>query len=107
MLEVVRIITISKTEFSELKLLQKKPRRDWDAEFGSNWYEEIWPSPTQGLTPLQMREQVRGRIPVLDDIADEYSKVRVGLGRMFIDRRGAFFKRNRKEVQFVCFEFSD
>ena len=102
----MRTIAITEDEYTQLIQLQKKPRRDWDAWFGSNWYEDIWPSLTQGLTPLQMREQVRGRIPLLDEIADEYGKVKPILGRMFIDRRGAFYKpRNKKEIQFVRFEF--
>jgi|SRR5947209_4452796 len=100
-------ITITEEEFTQLKQLQIESRKDdWDMVFSTNGYE-MWPFATWGLTPDKKREELRKQFPVLDTIQEEYRKMRgVGGGRIFVSRKGAFFRPNSETVQFVWFEFS-
>ena len=101
-------LKITRSEFTEFRNLQHKRRWDWPATFSANRKDEIWPYRTSGLTPLELRKNLRGVSPLLDRIATKYRMARPKLGRFFINDRGAFYKDDAKiEYQFVEFVWED
>ncbi len=99
----MRRVTLTGTELQLLHDLQIKYRLDWPATFSINSNSVIWPYVTNGLTPHEIRENVRGVSPALDQIGDFFLGVRENGGRFFVDERGAFYKPDRHEIQFVEF----
>jgi hypothetical protein len=94
-------IRITAAEFKEFCELRQKHRWDWPAAFSTNPNGDIWGFQTRGYTPPDQRENVRGASPLLDQVADIYAVQREECGRFFIDQRGAFFKNDGAELQFV------
>jgi hypothetical protein len=81
--------------------LRQKHRLDWPAAFSTNSKGDVWGFLTYGYTPRSKRDNLRGHLALLDQIADIYWNHREDGGRFFIDERGAFFKRDNVDVQFV------
>jgi hypothetical protein len=98
---------LTETEFQELHDLQIRYRMDWPAVFSvTPRGDEIWPWVVNGLTPPSVREDVKGVSSVLDGVAECFLGIRDEQGgRFFVDDRGAFYKPQREEIQFVEFKF--
>jgi len=100
-------IRINKAEFDKFRELQnpKKKRNDCHAAFSTNPSEDTWRFETLGLTPAQLRAEVRNESPKLDQIfgifielPDKHPKG----GRFFIDDKGAYWKdKGRNKHRFV------
>ena len=97
----VKRIRITAVEFQQFCDLRHKHRWDWPAVFGTNSKGKIWGFQTYGKTPEDKRDYVDGFSPLLDQVAGIFSEQREECGRFFIDERGAFFKRDGSELQFV------
>lgn len=97
----IKSIRISADEFQAFCDLRQKHRWDWPATFSTNSNGDIWGFQTYGYTPPARREDIREASPLLDQVADIYRDQREECGRFFIDHRGAFFKEDGAEVQFV------
>jgi hypothetical protein len=94
-------LQINKAEFDKFRELQnpKKKRHDCHAAFSTNPSEDTWRFVTLGLTPQQLRVEVRNQSPILDQIfgifielPDKHPKG----GRFFIDFEGVFWKDTQK-----------
>ena len=99
-------LAITREEYEDLWDIQPNRRRDrpflW---FSTNSQGDIWPGETLGLTPVGVRENVRGRSQLLDRVADEYLRVRDGGGRFFLSNLGAFYKdESGNEIRFLEFD---
>lgn len=97
----VKKIRITAVEFRQFCDLRQKHRWDWPAVFGTNSKGKIWGFRTYGKTPEEKRDYVDKSLPLLDQVAGILSDQREECGRFFIDERGAFFKRDGAELQFV------
>jgi len=101
-------LKVTRAEFQTFKELQKRRRWDWPATFSANRYRHIWAFVTNGYTPFDLREDLRGVSPLLDRIANKYLMARPDMGRFFISDAGAFFKDETKtQYQFVAFDWVD
>jgi hypothetical protein len=85
-------ITITRSEFKQFVELQVKKRKGWRAVFSTNLSEELWPFVTLGLTPEELRNELRRRMPLLDRIVGIYIEHRQSGGRFFINDEGVFWK---------------
>ena len=94
-------VRITASEFQAFCELRQKHRWNWPAAFSTNPNGDIWGFQTYGYTRPDQRENIRGASPLLDQVADIYAVQREECGRFFIDQRGAFFKGEGAEVQFV------
>jgi hypothetical protein len=100
-------IRINKAEFDKILELQnpKKKLKDCHAAFSTNPSEDTWRFETFGLTPEQLRVEVRNGSPKLDrifgifiELPDKHPKG----GRFFIDVEGVYWKdTERKKHRFV------
>jgi len=88
----MKALEITRDQFDEFKKLQVKKRWDWPATFSTNSQGSIWPYVTNGRTPIEDRNNVRGESPLLDEIADRYTTMREEGGRFFIGWNGAFWR---------------
>lgn len=100
----MRRVTLTESELQQLRDIQIRYRLDWPAAFSINSKCEIWPYVTNGLTPHEIREDVRGVSPVLRHVGDFFLGVRENGGRFFVDDRGAFYKPETQYIQFVEFK---
>jgi hypothetical protein len=95
-----------KSDFEELRELQRKHRWDWPATFSSNRKGEIWSYVTRGWTTYENRDELQGVSWVLDRIAIKLQYLRSERGRFFVSDVGAFYKdEDANIVQFVEFEW--
>jgi hypothetical protein len=94
-------LRINKADFDKFRDLQspKKKRNDCHAAFSTNPSEDTWRFETLGLTPEQLRIEVRNQSPKLDQIfgifielPDKHPKG----GRFFIDVKGVYWKDAEK-----------
>lgn len=100
----MRRVTVTENEFQQLRDLQIRFRLDWPAVFSINSNNVIWPYVTNGLTPQEVREDVKGLSSLLDAVGDFFLGLRENGGRLFVDQRGAFYKSGNQEIQFVEFK---
>ena len=94
-------IRINRAEFDKFRELQnpKKKRNDCHAAFSTNTSEDTWRFETLGLTPDQLRVEVRNQSPKLDQILGIFIELpdkRPAGGRFFIDDDGAYWKDQKK-----------
>jgi hypothetical protein len=89
--ETSMILPAAPHELKQIKRLQLIQRKDWPAAF-SAIPDSVWPQTHWGWTPFESRLQVRGRLKLLDAIADYYLEQRPGGGRFFIDGTWAYYK---------------
>ena len=83
---------ITRQEFDEFRKLQVRKDWIWPAKFSTNINDELWPWVTNGKTPIELRKDVRGLSPLLDEVARKYRDIRVEGGRIFINYEGAFWR---------------
>ena len=104
----IRINEAELDKFSELQNPKKKPK-DCHAAFSTNPSEDTWSFATWGLTPKQLREEVRNRSPKLDQVFGIFIELpdkRPKGGRFFIDWEGVYWKdRDLEKHRFVDWEF--
>jgi hypothetical protein len=98
----MREIDVTPEEFKKLTQLQHQHKWEWPAVFSVNEHGQIWPGVTYGWTHFGDRKPVRGLSKIIDDVADEYLRIRAEGGRFFVDERGAF--RADQGQQFVVFQ---
>lgn len=85
-------VTLTDSEFQELRDLQLRYRMDWPATFRvSPSGDEIWPWITTGLTPRAIREDVRGVSSVLDGVAEIFLGIRTSGADAFSSMNAAHF----------------
>ncbi|MGD1108661.1 MAG: hypothetical protein ABR865_16610 [Terracidiphilus sp.] len=94
-------ITLTKAEFDKFRELQnpKKKRNDCHAAFSTNPSEDTWRFETFGLTPEQLRVEVRNQSPRLDQVFGIFIELPDKLpkgGRFFVDDQGAYWKDAEK-----------
>lgn len=100
----MKTIKLTYEEFQNFRDIQIRLRWDWPATFSTNG-REIWPFVTYGYTDLEDREDVKGQIPVLDEIAEECMAIKPLGGRFFINDEGAFFKTDDNTlIKFIRFQ---
>src|SRR5260221_9847144 len=96
--------------FRELSERQMTPRRRywarrWVAVFSTNSRGNEWSFANWGNTPLVRRKDLRG-IEIVESLKTEYATVRNDGGRVFVNRKGAFYKTTTGVlVQFAVFRF--
>ncbi|HWG17422.1 MAG TPA: hypothetical protein VN678_06135 [Acidobacteriaceae bacterium] len=102
----MRKVVVNPDDLSLFKFVQVKERRDWMAIFSVEPGGDVYPSPTWGLAPIDLRIYVREGFPKLAEIADIYLQCRPTGGRFFINRTGAFFHatENGPYDQFIEFQ---
>jgi hypothetical protein len=101
-------VRLTRVEFEEFRVLQRKHRWDWPAVFSANRQGEIWAYITKGYTPYEERQNLRGISNVLDIVANKYWISRSRLGRFFIDERGGFYKDELSVLHRFCeFEWTE
>ncbi|MGA7832143.1 MAG: hypothetical protein WCA21_14385 [Terracidiphilus sp.] len=83
---------ITREEFDEFRRLQIRRDWIWPAKFSTNIYGELWPWVTNGKTPIELRKDVRGLSPLLDEVGRLYRMSRNEGGRIFINYEGAFWR---------------
>ena len=71
MLDILQL-RISPDEFDQLRLCQVRPPDDCHAGFTVRGRGSIWPVTSWGDVPVEERVNVRGWIPLLDEMADEF-----------------------------------
>jgi len=99
----MKTLPITREELEELQRLQL-----WPADLSANHHGAIWRSVTFGWTPFSEREDIRGKSKIIDDVADEYLRVRPGGGRFSIRLAGAFYSpEDEPGGQFVAFQFEN
>jgi len=104
----MKMLTITKKELEEVKQIQIERHWKWPAALSTNRVGDIWSYETQGHTPPELREQVRGISKLIDAIASEYLNVRSSGGRFFITDTGAFYSpHGNEELPFLTFVFLD
>jgi len=102
-LSAMKTLSIAGEELEELKRLQP-----WPADLSANHHGAIWQSVTFGWTPFSRREDIRGKSKIIDEVADEYLRVRPGGGRFFMRLAGAFYSpEDEPGGQFVAFQFEN
>jgi len=104
-LRSMKTLEITKEQFDEFKRLQVKKRWDWPASFSTNIRGAIWPFVTNGRTPLEDRNDVRGVSPLLDRVADIYTALREEGGRFFIGWKGAFWSAQDGDKPIILWDF--
>lgn len=101
-------ITVSREEFEGLLALRRRRRLDWPACFSTNIEGQIWPFVTKGYTKADQRENVRGELPFLDELANRFLLLRPQGGRMFLNDGGLFCKsESGAEVLLLAFAVFD
>jgi hypothetical protein len=110
MIKTIYVTTDEWEKFLELSRRYQTPRRDWRkwcAVFSINPSGNKWSFATYGRTPFPRRNNLRG-IKIVDNLREEYLEVKAPGGRVFVNRKGAFYKMNDREaelVPFVAFRF--
>ena len=100
-------LEITRLQYAIICDLQVAPRPDWDAWFGVNNSENIWPGVGRGRTPPEKRQEIQDVLPLLNRVRDEYLLVRSEGGRVFVDQSGAHHKRDGHAKLFVSFVFEE
>jgi hypothetical protein len=100
-------ITVSREDFEKIRGLARRSGDYWMV-FSTNYKEEIWPTTSLGLNPVPDREHVQGCIQVLDQIVQEYLRVRGSGGRFFVSERGVYYKDEpMNETKFLEITITD
>ncbi len=87
----VPAIDVSPWELQTLQGMQIR-RTAWPLAFSTNG-REIWPTVTLGYTPLDLRQDVSGQLPLLDRLAKIYTRARCWYGgRFFIGPVEAYWQ---------------
>ena len=105
----MKTVKITRQELEQIKRLQVNPRLD-PAEFSINKHKQSWARAHFGYTGPQGQKHVRGSCPKLDEIADEYLRVRSEGGAFFVDQKGVFYRRNERKAPkewFIAFEIRE
>ena len=108
MLDILQL-RIHPEELDELRLCQVKPRGDCHAAFTVKGEKTIWPMAIWGEAPAEGRINVRGWLPLLDAIADEFLIWRPQGGCFVVSHEGARYRvdeHQRPGVEFLQFELS-
>ena len=104
----IKRLTLSKSEFQELREMQVKYRMGWPGVFSSDQNGNVFPCPTLGWSRKKQRSYIRD-CRTLDAIVIEYLKVRVEGGRFFVNQKGAYYApeilgTKPDEIQFLEFD---
>jgi hypothetical protein len=102
MLDILQL-RINPDELEQLRLCQIRPRGDCLAAFTVRGPETIWPVASWDDTPVVERVNVRGWIPLLDQIADEFLIWRPQGGCCFVSREGAIYRTEESDPDGVLF----
>ncbi len=108
MLDILQL-RIHPEELDELRLCQVKVRGDCHAAFTVKGGKTIWPLAHWDNTPVEPPVNVRGWLPLLDKIADEFLIWRPQGGCFVISHEGARYRldeNHRPGVEFLLFELS-
>ena len=105
MLDILQL-RINPDEFDQLRLCQVRPPADCHAGFTVRGKGSIWPVASWGETPVVERVNVRGWIPLLDQIANEFLIWRPQGGSFCVRGDGAVYRveRDSPEILFLRFE---
>lgn len=107
-LHFVATLRIHRRAFEVFKELVVRNHWMWPGPvFTVNPGGRIWPFACNGYTPESERDYVEGMSPLVDLVAEELLRIRLGGGRFFIDERGAFYRPGSEHIQFVRFEIRD
>jgi hypothetical protein len=102
----MRTIKITRQELEQIRNLQVNPRHE-PFEFSINESKDLWARARFGYTGPKGQKLVRGSCPKLDEIADEYLRVKSDAGAFFIDQGGVFYKSSQLKgptQRFIVFE---
>jgi hypothetical protein len=102
------VIPVRKTDWKELRMLQRLYRWEYRAVFSANAYGEIWTHTHFGYTPFQKREHIRGASKIVDSLVGVLLKDRPEGGRFFIADYTAFYHPEQSEpIPFAWLEPKD
>ena len=103
------VIKITRHDLRSLKRLTIKRRSDCVASFSVNEKREIWMYVTHGWTKEEKRKYVLGECPVVERIAEVYLAERPEGGRIFLKKKGLFYKPCGKgsDVPFAGVQFEN
>lgn len=96
-------------EFDQLRLCQAAPPSDCHAAFTVKGPEVIWPMASWGDTSAAARTNVRGWLPLLDKMADEFLIWRPQGGCFFVHRDKATYRiaeNDKRNVLFLQLELN-
>jgi hypothetical protein len=99
-------LRINPDEFDQLRLCQIRPPGDCHAGFTVKGRGRTWPVASWGDTPVKERVNVRGWIPLLDQMADEFLIWQPQGGSFCVhgDRAAYRLERDLPEVVFLWLE---
>jgi len=102
MLDILQL-RISPDEFDRLRLCQTRPPADCHAAFTVKSKGQIWPFAGSVEPAVEERVNVRGWMPLLDKMADEFLIFRPKGGRFFVTREGASYPAGQGSDRRVLF----
>ena len=86
------VIDVDKAEFQRFKEWAAGNRFGWPAALSTNEWYAIWPPSGWGYTPNDDRRRLHGRFPFVEQIVEQYLRLRPCGGRFFIDEELAYYK---------------
>jgi hypothetical protein len=102
MLDILQL-RVHLDEFDQLRRCQIAPPSDYHAAFTVKGTRTVWPLASWGETPAVQRVNVRGRFPLLDQMADEFLIWRPQGGCFFVDRDKATYRIAENDPRSVLF----
>lgn len=97
----MRTYRMNRKEFADFRDVQIKPKAGWPASFSCNAKGEVWPRSRSGFHQQEDRIQMKGHIPMLDNVVDdvlEASSVLPKGGRFDLNDAGAFLTESGIQV---------
>ena len=102
MLDILKL-RMGACEFDQLRVCQLSLRSDCHAAFTVSGMELIWPMANWSPTPVEEKINVRGWIPLLDQIADEFLIFRPEGGCLMVHREFVTYRLEEHDSPEVIF----